>query len=297
MPKKPTSLPVVLDRHRVYIFPTGQGLVFVLVLIAMLAGSINYSNNLGFLLVFLLGGIFLVSMIHTYRNLLGIRVVSVSADPVFAGENAVFDVYLRPGGHPRKAIAVSVRKNRGTITDLSPHGDEKITIVIPTRQRGRFVPESIVVATVYPLGLFRAWTVLRPGVGCIVYPVPIIGPIVSAGEGKERGDDFKGLKSYEPGDSFRHIAWKTLSRGHGVLTKDFRGSRESDLIFDYHDLGPDNVETRLSRLCGMVLQAGREARKYGMVLPGRTISPGSGSAHRHRCLKSLALYGKYGIME
>ncbi len=300
-PKKPTPLPVVLDRHRVYIFPTRQGLLFIVVLIAMLAGSINYNNNLGFLLVFLLGGILLVSMIHTYRNLLGLQVLSVSAAPVFAGDDAVFNVLLYAGRHARKAVSVSAGQYTSEKPDLHARVDEGVPVSVPAQQRGLLIPESFTVSTVYPVGLFSAWSVLRPGSDCTVYPfpkgvfTPIHDPDIHKG-GRKSGlaagaDDYKGLKTYQPGDSFRHIAWKALSKGQGLFAKDFGGAaRRSVVVFDFSKVGGNDTEDRLSKLCAMILRASRENRRYGLVLPGKTIPPGSGDAHRHRCLKALAVF-------
>ena len=47
---------------RVYILPTGVGLVFGIMGFAMLLGSMNYNNNLSFVLTFLLAGLGFVSM-------------------------------------------------------------------------------------------------------------------------------------------------------------------------------------------------------------------------------------------
>lgn len=303
--EKPTALPVILDRRCVYIFPTRQGFVFILVLIAMLAGSINYNNNLGFLLVFLLGGTALVSMIHTYRNLLGLQALSVSAAPVFAGNAAVFHFFLQPGVHARKAIALSARKSKPAQTDLQSHAEKSIPVAVPTHERGILQPGSFTLSTVYPLGLFRAWTVFRLKSHCIVYPAPVDTPMVSRDEDIETdiekstlkparaagGQDFSGLKPYAPGDTVRHIAWKALSRGQGVFTKDFgSAAKQSILIFDFNQVAANDTEARLSRLCGMILQASRENLQYGLVLPGKTIPPGSGDTHRHLCLKTLAVF-------
>ncbi len=300
--KKQTLLPVVLDRRQVYIFPTRQGFVFILVLIAMLAGSVNYNNNLGFLLVFLLGGIVLVSMIHTYRNLLGIKVRSVSAEPIFAGSDAVFEFFLRTGRHFRKQISLFVEKQPDMRTDDFPAGaDETISVSVPTRQRGLLNPGSFTLSTVYPLGLFRAWAVLCPDSECTVYPFPLDASLISRDQdtGENGGKrsrvsgphDYRGLKTYQPGDSFRHIAWKTFSRGQGVLTKDFdTPAGKSAIIFDFSKVRAGGTEERLSKLCAMILGANGENRQYGLALPGKTISPGSGNAHRHRCLSALALF-------
>jgi len=61
--------PVRLDLRRIFILPTRSGIIFGLILMAMLIGSINYNNSLGFLLTFTLVGLGLVSILHTFRNL------------------------------------------------------------------------------------------------------------------------------------------------------------------------------------------------------------------------------------
>jgi len=71
---------LTLDHRRIYIFPNRHGLLFLVVLGAMLLGAVNYNNNLAFLLVFLLGGITLVGLLHTYRNLYGLPRPTASGD-------------------------------------------------------------------------------------------------------------------------------------------------------------------------------------------------------------------------
>lgn len=305
--EKPARLPVVLTRHRVYIFPTRQGLVFLLVLIAMLAGSVNYNNNLGFLLVFLLGAMALVSMIHTWRNLLGLHIPAFSAAPVFAGENALFCLLLRSPDAPRKAVSVSVGKHPPACKDIPLNRDETFAVAVPTVQRGVLRPGWFTVSTVYPTGLFCAWVVLDSDIGITVYPAPAAGPEAlrggaGGGDGDRNGQgyddpgDFRGLKSYQPGDSFQHIAWKALSRGQGVYIKDFSGDKSrSAPVFDFAELHEESTEMRLSRLSAMIVRASRAKIRYGLALPGKVIEPASGSDHRHRCLKALALFEENGF--
>ena len=67
---------------RVYILPTGVGLVFGLMVFAMLLGSMNYNNNLSFVLTFLLGGIGFVAMHQCQRNLVGLELHFAGVEPV-----------------------------------------------------------------------------------------------------------------------------------------------------------------------------------------------------------------------
>jgi uncharacterized protein (DUF58 family) len=298
--RKTEPLPLAFNRHRVYILPTAHGLLFLIILFAMLLGSINYNNNLGFLLVFLLGSITLVSMIHTYRNLLGMEVLSVSVEPVFAGRTALFRFLVRSESGHRRAIGFVMEKNEPVIENISAQTDETVTVKIPTRYRGILRPGRLIVWTRYPLGLFRAWTVVLPDISCVVYPRPLAGSFQSSGGHvgdesdvnsiKDGVDDFFGLKPYQPGDPMGKISWKSFSRGLGVFVKEFAGNSGASVMLDYDALGDANREHKLSRLADMVLKAHNMNVEYGLLLPGRTIAPDKGERHRHACLKALALF-------
>ena len=77
---------IELHQRRVYILPTRTGLVFGLVLFTMLLGALNYSNNMGFALAFLLTAVTVISIHHTQRNLAGLRLTIEGCAAVFAGE-------------------------------------------------------------------------------------------------------------------------------------------------------------------------------------------------------------------
>jgi len=298
--KKSDSLPCILNRKRVYILPTAHGYLFLIILFGMLLGSINYNNNLGFLLVFLLGSITLVSMIHTYRNILGAEILSVYAKPVFAGDIARFTFRVRPGNTQRKAVCMMIEKDHPAIENISAKTDQPVTVTAFTKGRGVFTINRVVLWSRYPLGLFRTWSVINARISCLVYPKPAAGPLrFDAGPGDDGSeerpvqqgvDDFSGLKQYQPGDPINRISWKSLSRGLGVFTKDFSGDGGASVMLSYDTISAADREYKLSRLCDMVLKAHNMNAEYGLSLPGRNIPPGKGERHKHLCLKSLALF-------
>jgi len=295
-----TPLPVRLTRRRIYILPTRHGVLFLLVLFGMLLGSINYNNNLGFLLVFLLGGMVLVSIIHTWRNLLGLNVLSVSAAPVFAGETAVFQVLTRSETLLRKGVSLGFENAVRILETIAPGTETNAALTWVTERRGLYSPGKLIIATRFPLGLFRAWANLNTEAAVVVYPQPLAGALDltdsmaggDADKAKEiRGaDDFKGLKQYQPGDAIQHIAWKTLSRGQGVFTKEFAGEERPSVMLDYAAVPAEDTEYRLSRLTDMVLQASQRQLAYGLKLPGHYLPPDKGERHKQECLKTLALF-------
>lgn len=299
-PQPEAFLPTRLTRRRIYILPTRQGVLFLLVLFAMLLGSINYNNNLGFLLVFLLGGMLLVSIIHTWRNLLGLKVLSVSASPVFAGETAVFEIVTRSETLNRKGVNFGFENAPRALETIVPGTETKAAVTVETKRRGLYAPGKLIIATRYPLGLFRAWSNLHTGAAVVVYPKPIGGSL-NLTNGFDAGDDrkemtaagvedFKGLRQYQPGDAIQHIAWKTLSRGQGVFTKEFAGEDSRSVMLDYALVQAENMEAKLSRLSDMVLQADRMNMAYGLKLPERYLPPAKGEAHKHECLRALAMF-------
>ena len=85
---------VTLTRDRVYIIPTKAGLIFSMLLLTLLIGSINYEKSLGFILTFLLTGIGNTLLLSTWRNIAGLELKSSDSLPVFSGEPATFSVQL-----------------------------------------------------------------------------------------------------------------------------------------------------------------------------------------------------------
>jgi uncharacterized protein (DUF58 family) len=301
---KNPPLPLTLGLNNIYVLPTGHGLLYLMVLGAMLIGAVNYNNNLGFLLTFLLGGLGLSGMLHTYGMLYGLRLVSADPLPAFAGETAEVEVTLAGIDRPRIGIAWYFNPREQVLTDLTPDGETRVRVRVKTELRGLLDPGLLRIACTYPLGLFRAWARINPGLQCLVYPRPVSGSLsgieidASGGEGeavpKAGVDDFQGLSAYQPGDPPQRIYWSAYSRGRGLYTKTFSGpTGGGGVILELKDIAGEDIERKLSILCFQVLRAHRRQRDIGLNLDGRTIPLGHGREHRDRCLRALALYGKH----
>jgi uncharacterized protein (DUF58 family) len=293
--------PVVLGRKRVYILPSRAGYTFALVLLVMLTGSINYSLGLGFVLTFLLGSLGVNAMVHTFRNLVNLRVTGGRARPVFAGEIAQFTVHLENSSDTdRYAIGLTHDRKSATFADVRARTTTAAIAHVPAARRGVLKPGRLTVFTRFPLGLYYSWAYLELDMQCIVYPRPAFPALplppadLSAGAGAEHGrgqEDFSGLRPYHVGDSPRHIAWKAAARDQGLLTKVFTGRAETELWFELEQLPPQlGVEERLSHLARWVLDAHAAGLTYGLRLPGKTVEMAAGAAQRDRCLEALALF-------
>jgi len=297
-----TSLPCRLTGGIVKLRPTPYGVLFLAVLGVMLAGSVRYNNNLGFLLSFLLGGMALVSLVHTRRNLEGLRILSWSAAPVFAGESTQFLLSADPGARRRKAVSFGFANSESYLTDLPGGRSVELALKTPPLARGLFRGGPLYVVSHYPLGLFAARARLRTDASALVYPRPLPGPFDPglqeagnhpAGSVAEKSgtDDFQGLSAYQPGDPLQRLSWKAFSRGMGLFTKSFVSHSGGGVRLDWFHLEGMDTEQRLGRLCAMVLQAQRMGRAFGLRLPDRDILPLAGAGQARRCLAELALFG------
>ena len=285
---------------RVYILPTGIGLVFGLMTFAMLLGSMNYNNNLSFVLTFLLTGIGFIAMHQCQRNLVGLELTFAGTDPVFAGQSMRFRIAITNQSRTaRFGIRIYHDKTESDVHDLQP-GESKIFVLpIATDRRGWIRLDRFGIRTLFPFELFRSWAWLHMDLRGLVYPEPSDEPPqppptrVAHGHRQHdaRGEeDFAGLKRYNEGDSPRHVAWKAYARGGQMLSKQFAGADTSSQWFDFEGIASASVEERLSILTRWIVNADRTLEDYGLRLPGKEFPPAHGDAQRRQCLEALALF-------
>lgn len=296
-----TTVPATLGLRNIYMLPTRYGMLYMVVLCAMLIGSINYNNNLGFLLTFLLGSLGLTSMILTYSMLYGLHLVSVTTMPVFAGESVEVDLRIAEIDRLRTGVWWHFKANDPVCVGLKPGKSVRVLVPVRTSHRGLFDPGWLCIGCDYPLGLFKAWTRINMGLRCLVYPRPVSVPSPHATTALSNGkgniaqtagvDDFLGLTAYQPGDSPGRIHWQAYSRGRGLHTKTFADQVGAGLMLDIADIKGDDPEKKLSILCSHILRSHHQRRSFGMRLGKQTFPGANGRAHRDRCLRALALYG------
>lgn len=292
---------VRLAARRVYILPTGIGLVFALMAFAMLLGSLNYNNNLSFALTALLTGLGFVAMHACQRNLVGLEITFAGVEPVFAGEPARFRIAVtNTSRNPRFRLRIYHDSTQSEILDLEPGESRIFTLPIATSTRGWLEPERFGIRTLFPFELFGAWAWLHMDIRALVYPrlahsappPPASEQSLGHRQHDARGEeDFAGLRRFVPGDSPRNVAWKAYARNDQLLSKRFAGADTSSQWFDFSSVDAADTEQRLSILARWVVDADRAGVDYGLMMPHERIGPAHGEAHRHACLEALALYG------
>jgi len=296
----PFTAPVKLAQRRIFILPTRQGVLFAVVLAIMLVGSINYNNSLGYLLTFLLASVAVVSILHTYRNLLSLKISVGHIAPAFCGEKIKIPVVIDNSGLPERfAIQAELTEEQVKSCDVAQDGWASLSLSYKTQTRGIHPVPRITISSVFPLGLFRAWSHVRLTNTYLVYPEPLGKTQLPYQWNEEqqqlRGyhkgtDDFAGLYTYTPGDPLGHIHWKAYAREQGLHTKKFGGNNEQELWLDWRVFNSADTEQKLSQLAMWILEADKTEMNYGLWLPGNRIAPSLGPMHKQKCLKALATY-------
>jgi len=277
---------------------TGSGWVLTAILFAMLLASMNYSNNMGYALCFLLTGLMLVSYLYARYNLKRLDIANVQTQPVFSGESLRFTFELQNNSSAGRT-AIYAEDLSGPFS-VGPYSCTTAEITVLAAKRGRFTLATITLWTVYPLGLFRARCHIRVNKVYIVYPKPI-GTLqwpplenheeeASEGFYARGGDDFVGVRPWRPGESMHHIDWKAVARGRPLSIKEFTGGGTEQLWFDWFQLGGLEIESRLSQLTRWVLEAAQEGREFGLRMPNRAIPIDSSPGHTTKCLETLAVF-------
>lgn len=296
---------VLLDRRRVYIVPTRAGLAFGAAMLALLIGSINYALQLGFILTFLVASIALVGMYQTHRNLARLLLRGHGVENVFAGDVATFEIVVtNPTDEPRFALGLALlapgRAPAASVAaDIPAAGTRAVRLALPTTRRGRLPCPRIRVETRFPFGLWQAWGYYTPPLTAIVYPRPAddAPPLpTGGGDGDEgaglaaSGDEFAGIRPYQPGDPRKTIAWRLAARSDELSVKLFDAPGGGEVVLDIDALPRElDYEEKLACLARWVLTADAAKMQFGLRLYGRAVELGSGSEHRDRCLVALAL--------
>ena len=270
----------------------------------ILLGAMNYNLSLGYALVFLLAGLGIVAILHTFRNLVQVSIRPGRCEPVFAGSQAQFDVVLENHrAEARTSLHLSVSDDAPVEIDIGPHSSAVATLNVPAARRGWMPMPRLTIETTWPLGLVRAWSYAGPDLNCLVYPAPAATapPLPWSGDSARgstkdgRGaDDFSGLRNHQDADPPRHVAWKAVARQQDgpLLTKLFSGAAAQQIWLDWDAL-PDSASTeqRLSVLTRWMLDADLAGLAWGLRLPGVRLAPDNGPAQLASGLRALALHG------
>jgi uncharacterized protein (DUF58 family) len=223
-------------RRRVRYRITGGGILYVFAL--LLVGFVSFltANNLLFLVFSAMLAILLVSGFLSRLMLSGLELELLLPEHVWARTAAPARVRLRNLKRITPSFSLELTGQRNVLSNSLPILTAPVYFpVIPGRttveaavdvtfpHRGRHKENVFLIATRFPFGFLRKTTTLALQRETIVYPglKPFPGArnlLAQAASGEMEmamrglGQDFYRIRPYEPGDSARHIDWKSSAR-------------------------------------------------------------------------------------
>lgn len=236
--RTPRATRIQLNQRRIYIVPTGSGFFWLSMVLVIFLVAVNYRNSLAYGLCFFMLSLFLLAIIHTWRNLAGITLVAKRAEAGFAGERIQVSIECLSERRPRYAIAVGWPDTEYAVVSFD--SDREQGLLAHAGLRGWFRPGRLRIESIYPLGLCRAWSWVRLDFHSLVYPAPDDRYPLPENETIDDGerslsasgvDDFAGFRSHQETDTPAHVFWKGYARTGELLTKQFDQPSGRELRF------------------------------------------------------------------
>lgn len=300
----PPSDVVTLNQSRIFILPTRQGMVLLLVALVVLLLAINFESSLNYALGFWLMALIWAAVHFTYRNLSGLRLRAERASLVQAGGEADYILKLEADTDRYRGPLELIHEDWGLVTALMPGEETEVRLSREVARRGRHPLPRFRLESRYPVGLVVAWSYVELDLSAWAYPEPVSQDAhrVGGGEASDAADDhfvhagtedFHALREYQAGDALHRIHWPSFARGQ-LVVKAFVDYQASDEWLDWAHYPSLMGEQRLAALSWQIDECLEQDRPFGLRLPGREIPPGKGPAHIEHCRRALAEYGRRG---
>lgn len=311
-----------LGLRNVYIFFSRGGLLFALLLLITFIAGINYANNLVLGLCFYLASVWVVSFHLTFAHVMGLKVQLLDVSMTEVGKPAWVTLkVVSSSGKPRRQLsfrfdysqveAAALADQLGQLPlSYQPHaqvmlgsvsGEVMIKLPVFTDQRGRLELPRLIISSVYPLGIMRAWSYVYFATPAWVYPAPLefdwqASYVTASDEAAAQShystqgqNDFDRLDDYVEGQSLARVSWAHVARGQGMLTKHFADPVGHELCLNYADMPAAHHEQKLSQLSYAVQSLAASGAAFQLILPNDGAGEiGQGQAFIQSCLLRLA---------
>lgn len=294
---------LTLNQSRIFIVPTRQGLVLLVIAVLVLLLAINFESALNYGLAFWLMAMLWVAVHLTYRNLSGLTISAQSGTLVEVGDVCEVTLQLSSETGRARGVIELMHATWGAVhVDMN---SQSCHVVVPVSapQRGPVVPPRFRIESRYPFGLIVAWSHVSIDAKGWAFPKAVHQDRhTSEAQGddedvslndhfyKEGSEDFHGLRAYQPGDPIRRMHWPGFSRDQ-LLVKSFTDYQATDESIDWAQFPGLPAEARLSAIAWYCQAFYQQGRPFGLVLPDLEVAPDKGEEHLRRVRRQLAEYG------
>ena len=265
-----------LRQNNIFILPNRFGLYAGFLVLASFAMGYKVQNNFILLGVIFLFLVFMLSLIAGVRNLQGIE-ISVSVPPYqFAGQTQYMQFRFKKA-QPAFNVWLEIGAQRIQV-DLST-GATGVNVPIGDYARGVYELPAIKLSTVFPFGIARVWSWLRPPGELVVAPTPHELGVAQYPRGnpmkadmadtKRQQNDFADelgdLRDYGDSDPPARIDWKRFAATRETMVREHGFDAQGEIVLRQPQ---GDFEAALRYLSGGLRLAERLGAPARMTLNG-----------------------------
>lgn len=309
-----------------------EGRAYIVVMIVLFVGALLGRSNPLLLVFALMAGPFVANAWISFTLLKGLTVTRHAPERVMAGEPTSIELAVRNNKSRISGWVITVRDQIVSAAERLPA--EVLIPRVPPRStrtghyrlrlmhRGRYEFGPLSISTRFPLGIVeRGLTVSQPG-SILVYPrigrltsgwserllhatdlVPQMSPRSGPFD-----DEFHKLREYRRGDDLRAIHWKTTARRNELMVREFRESRDRQLMVlldawrppraDEGELERSELAVSLAAtICLHHLRSSRDSHLYFAALGEPFVEWDSSGGATDSLLEALALMTPTSVPE
>ncbi|MFM2178868.1 MAG: protein-glutamine gamma-glutamyltransferase [Verrucomicrobiota bacterium] len=270
------------------------------------AGAVQ-NNGAAYLLCFLTAVLAAMSWLRARQNLRGLQ---VSLRQVASGQAGglmklplEFQTTQAESVWAVEVLVVGESGRWSFIEQISNGQNVRLTLPIMAPESGTDASLRLRVRSSYPLGLFSAEREIvltntrrihpRPE-GTLPLPEPdrslgaaSVVAIQTGGHPGREGDDFAGVREWQPGDSLRHVDWRAVARGRPLMVKQWASGAGSAVTLDWSSL-PLAENEKGGQIARWIEECEASGVPYALRLPNVDIPVNLGPPHARQCLDALA---------
>ena len=188
------------------LYPTRFGASFLLVAVLTLIGCVNYQLSLGYLVTFVMLGLWVSGAVSASRSLSGLTLIAAPPDTAWAGQTAAFVVRLHNPAAARYNLRLRAHRPRTsavTALDVPAVSEVRAEVLIDAPRRGPLTLPRLRLEGRDALGLWRGVTYPLLRAEALIYPAPEVDapPLPGARSGEGSGqkrrpgqEDFAGIR-------------------------------------------------------------------------------------------------------
>jgi uncharacterized protein (DUF58 family) len=299
----PEQVSVTLNQSRIFIVPTFQGLMLLVVAIGLLLLAINFETPLNYGFAFWLIAMLFVSVHLTYRNMTGLTITALPGSLVGPRETCGIPIRLTSKSKRHRGTIELIHPEWGVVHANLQQGEGHCVLPVTAKQRGPIKLPRFRIESRFPFGLVVAWSHLQLSSCGWAYPESIEGRRQIFGGTKDDdnaslndhfliagSEDFHQLREYSPGDAISRLHWPSFSKDQ-LVVKTFSDYQQTDEWLDWNQFPHLENENKLSALASLAENYYAQQRVYGLRLPSCEVPMGQGGTHLQQVRQALAEFG------